>query len=170
MTTAVTPRVVLLVTFALVLQLAVLDDVRVAGVRPELMILLPVVVGLVAGPERGAVVGFVAGLAVDLFAETPFGLSSLTYSIVGYATGMVQSSVIRSVWWITPATAAIGTAAGTGLYALTGLVVGQRGMVEAGLVVVVLVVGLINALLAVPLTRIATWSFKPVIDDRPVRA
>lgn len=164
---AALPRLGVLLAFSLVLQLAVLDDVRVAGVRPEVMILLPVVAGVAGGPERGAILGFVAGLVTDLFAETPFGLSSLTYSILGFGTGALQSSLIRSTWWITPATAAVATGVGMALYALTGAMVGQRGMVGPRLAVVVAAVGIINAFLALPLARIARWSLRPLLDDRP---
>lgn len=160
------PRLAVLLAGGLLLQLAVLDDVRLAGVRPEVMILVAVVSGMAGGPERGAVLGFTAGLVADLFTETPFGLSSLTYSIVGFTTGIVQTSLIRSAWWITPATAAVASGAGVALYALTGAVVGQRGMVGPHLAVVVAAVAAVNAPLALPLARVARWSLRPLVDQR----
>ena len=36
-----------------------------------------------AGPDRGAVVGFFAGLGYDVFLQTPFGLSALVYCVGG---------------------------------------------------------------------------------------
>ena len=43
------------------------NDLRVAGVAPDLMVLLTICAGLTGGAEAGAWVGFWAGLLADLF-------------------------------------------------------------------------------------------------------
>ena len=58
----------------LLVQSTVGLDITVAGAHPDIMLLLPVAAGMAAGPEEGAVVGFVAGMAADLLLPTPFGL------------------------------------------------------------------------------------------------
>ena len=50
----------------------------VFGAHGDLLLLVPIAAGLTVGPERGAIAGFVAGLAVDLLVTTPFGLTALT--------------------------------------------------------------------------------------------
>ena len=74
----------LLLLAALVIHTSVLSGIRLQGVRPDLMLLIAVCAGLVAGPERGAIVGFAAGLASDLFLQTPLGLSALTFTVVAF--------------------------------------------------------------------------------------
>ena len=59
-------KVPLILLIALVLHTAVMGHLRVAGVAPDVMVLIPIVAGLAAGPERGAAFGFACGLAVDL--------------------------------------------------------------------------------------------------------
>jgi rod shape-determining protein MreD len=144
---------------ALVLHTAVMGHLRIAGVAPDLMVLIPIVGGLAAGPERGAALGFVCGLAVDLVVQTtPLGLSALSFSIVGYTVGVLEAGILRSSWWIPPATALFASAAGEALYAMTGALVGQTQLVTNRLAVIVVVVGVLNALLAVPTMRIVRWS------------
>lgn len=144
---------------ALVLHTSVLASVRVGDVQPQLMLLLAVAAGLLGGPERGAAVGFAAGLAADLLVATPLGLSALTFCLVGFAVGGVQSGIIRSAWWIAPVTATAATAAGVVLYGLLGALIGQAHFVSPRLVVVALGAAAMNAVLAAPVVRAVSWAF-----------
>jgi rod shape-determining protein MreD len=148
----------LTVLLALLLHTLVLSRLRVAGVTPDLMLLLAVAGGITGGPERGAVLGFVSGLVIDLFLQTPLGLSALVFSVVGYAVGTVHTGVLRSAWWIPVLTALVASAAGEALYALSGTVVGQPRLVTVRLLVIVGVVGLLNAVLAPLAVRVVGWS------------
>ena len=76
--------------------------------------------------ETGSVVGFVAGAVADLFLPTPFGLSALTFSLVGFAVGSVQEGLLRAAWWITPVTVFVSSAVGVILFAFIGAVVGNQ--------------------------------------------
>ncbi len=155
-------RVLVVIALAAVAQVAVLGDVRPAGVHPELLLLVAVCAGLASGPERGAVVGFLAGLAADLFLPTPMGLSALTYCLVAFAVGSLQSGILRATWWIPVATALAASAAGTVLYALVGAMVGQNQLLEPRrLAVIASMVALMNALLTPAATRIVSWSLRP---------
>ena len=151
-------RAPLLIVTALVVHLAVLSRVRVAGVMPDLMLLLGIAAGLTGGPSRGAAVGFASGIAVDLFLETPFGLSALAFTLVGFAVGTVETGILRTSWWIPVVTAFLASAAGEVLFALAGAVVGETHLVTARLGVVTAVVGLTNALLAPGVVRMVGWA------------
>ena len=144
-------RVPLVIITALVLQLSVLTRLRVAGVMPDLMLLLAVAAGLTGGPARGAVVGFASGMAVDLFLRTPLGLSALVFCMVGYAVGIAQTGILRSAWWIPVVTALLASATGELLFALAGAMLGETQLVRAHLLLVIAVVAATNAVLA-PLT------------------
>ena len=43
-------------------QQTLMLDLRIGGVHPDIMVLLPIVAGIVGGPARGASMGFGAGL------------------------------------------------------------------------------------------------------------
>ena len=163
-------RVSLLVVVALVLQLTLLGGIRIAGVHPDVMVLLPVAAGIVGGSDRGALVGFVVGLVTDLFLQTPFGLSALTFCLVGYAVGMVQGGLIRSAWWIPAVTAVVATAGGEVLYAMIGGIVGQGAMISGRLVTIAGVVGLVNGLLALALVPAMAWAMEARPATRPTTA
>jgi len=151
-------RVALVLLGALVAQQAVLSQVRVAGVGPDLLLLVAVAAGVAGGPEAGAVVGFAAGVAADLLIQAPFGLSSLAFGLVGYGVGTLQAGVIRLAWWIPPATALAASAAGVLLYGLLGGLLGQAGMLRSELAGLAGVVGLLNAPLVPLATRAVRWA------------
>ncbi len=155
-----------LVVVALTLQLSLFSELRVAGATANLLLLVAVAGGIAGGAQRGAIVGFVAGLAFDLFLQTPFGLSALAYCLAGYAVGSLQSSVLRAAWWIPVASAAGGSALGLALFALVGEVVGEGGLVGGRLATIMGVVCIVNALLAVPAIRAMRWALEDPSRDR----
>ena len=77
MTARESSRVVLVVITFVVVQQTLVLDLRLGGIHPDIMVLLPIVAGIVGGPATGASMGFGAGLVADLFLPTPFGLSAL---------------------------------------------------------------------------------------------
>ena len=96
MTTRGTARAGLVVALFVMVQQTLMLDLRVGGVHPDIMILLPIVAGLVGGPSRGASMGFVAGLVADLFLPTPFGLSALVATLIGFAVGVATLALDRT--------------------------------------------------------------------------
>jgi rod shape-determining protein MreD len=151
-------RSTLVIVVAVVLQHTLVDTIRVDGAHPDLMILLPVAAGYSAGPERGAVFGFVAGLVADLFLPTTFGLSALVGCLLGFGTGFATQGLVRSSWWLAPLTATAATAAGLGGYAILGAVLGDPAMVRVYLAPALAVVTPAAAVLAVPAVRVLSWA------------
>jgi len=78
------------VVVAVLLQSTVLAELRLAGVRPDLLVLTVVAVAMASGPTSGAVFGFSAGLVGDLLFDLPVGVSALVYTAVGFAVGTVR--------------------------------------------------------------------------------
>jgi rod shape-determining protein MreD len=72
------------------IQSTVLARLRLAGVRPDLLVLAVVSVAVATDPTTGAVFGFVAGLVADLLFDLPVGVSALAYTAVGFAVGTVR--------------------------------------------------------------------------------
>ena len=141
----------------LTIQSAFVAEMEVFGAHGEVLLLVPIVAGLTAGPERGAVAGFAAGIAVDLLVQTPFGLTALTYCLVGYGVGALQSGVLRASWWLPVVSAVAGSAVGTVLFAVTVSVIGDVDAVNGDLPGIVLAVAAWNVVLMLPALRIARW-------------
>jgi rod shape-determining protein MreD len=116
----------LLVTLAVVLQVAFFQHIAWNGVVPNLALLVVVAAALVRGPDFAAVLGFVSGLAIDLAppADHVAGRWALALVVVGYVAGRVRqdsgSSAISAVL-----TVAASSFVGTSVFALSGLLVGD---------------------------------------------
>lgn len=89
---------VVLVVTALAIQLTVLAPLPLPGGTPDLLLLVVITFGLVHGPVTGMLVGFGAGLLVDLVppSDSPAGLWALVLCVIGYLAGMARSEADRS--------------------------------------------------------------------------
>jgi len=166
MTVRTAIRIVMTVFLGLVIQSTIGVDIRIAGVHPDLMLLLPIAAGIAGGPEEGALVGFLAGLAADLLLPTPFGLSALVYSLVGFAVGASTGSLAREFWWLSTFVAFAASAAGVLAYAVLGAVLGESQFLHLDLVAMVAVVSVFNGVLANVAVRIVRWALSPGASDR----
>ncbi len=147
-----------LLVVAVMLHTAVLPQLRVFGVAPDLLLVLGIATGIAAGPDRAAMVGFVAGLLADCFLQTPFGLSALCYGLVGYGVGIFQTTILHAALWIPALTAVVASAAGVTLFAVLGAVLGNDDLVGGRLPVIVLVVASANGLLVLLVARPVRWA------------
>lgn len=150
-------RWMLILTVAVVLQVGV-AHIQVADVHPDLLLLVAVCAGLAAGPTTGAGVGFACGLAFDLFLPGRFGVTALTYLLVGYGSGVAGDAVPRPTKWISTGMAALASAVGVLLYAAIGQLLGQRSLSDPNLPVIVGIVAAFNAILAVPVLAVCRWA------------
>jgi rod shape-determining protein MreD len=151
-------RVVLVVLLFITVQETLILDLRIGGVHPDIMLLLPIAAGIVGGPARGATMGFGAGLVADLFLPTPFGLSALVGSLIGFGVGAATVALDRSAFWLAPVAALGASALYEGLYAVLGSVLGQPQMIHADLFRIIVVVSVTNLILAVPALRLVKWA------------
>ena len=112
-----------LVTVAVVLQVAAFSYLSYDGVVPNLALLVVVAAALVRGPEFAATLGFFAGLVIDLAppADHVAGRWALALVVVGYVAGRVRqdagSSAVAGV-----VTVAAASFIGTSVFALSGMV------------------------------------------------
>lgn len=146
---------------AVIVHTAVSPQLRLFGVAPDVLLLLSIAAAVAAGAERGAAVGFTCGLLADCFLQTPFGLSAMTYALVGYGVGVFQTGVIHSSWWIPAITAAVASALGVVTFVGLGVVVGQDQLLSTRLITVAAVAALVHAALAPPAVRLMRWASPP---------
>ena len=155
-------KVVLVIAVVLFVQVTFGNDLRVHAVAPDLMLLLAICAGFVAGPDEGAVVGFAAGLAGDLFLQnTPFGLSALAYCLAGFGVGWARVNVLRQRLLLAPAVCAVGTCIGVALFVVIGYVVGAQQLVAPGqrwLVETAVIEALFAAIFSLPAAVLMAWA------------
>jgi rod shape-determining protein MreD len=149
-------RAALVLVIALLLQLTVVSDLRVAGAIGDLMLAVVVAAGMTGGADRGVVYGFAAGLLYDLTLDTPFGLSALTYALVGYAVGLAGSALVRTSGWWPVIVAAVAGAVQATLYTSLGNLIGVA-YPFGDLPAIALVMAAWCALLVLPLIRLMWW-------------
>lgn len=125
------------VALAVNLQVGFFAPFAVSGVVPDVALLVVVGAALVRGPEYAAVLGFAAGLTLDLAppADHTAGRWALALAVAGYLAGLVRSDAGRSALATVVAVAASAFVA-TSVFAFTGLVLDDPG-VEVSRVVVV---------------------------------
>lgn len=149
---------------ALVIQLTVFVDVRIFGVAPELLALVAVVAAFFAGPERGPVIAFVAGLLWDVYLPTPLGVSAIIFAVVAYVVAVLNEGLFHDTRAQLISVVAIGSATSVLGYALLGAIVGESGLISADLIVIALVVGAFNAVLAPIAAPIMAWALAAEVD------
>lgn len=156
-------RAAIVLATALVLQLELFADLRLGGVAAEFMLGVAVAAGLTGGSVRGAQFGFIAGLLVDLFLATPFGLSAAAYALAGGLIGLAHDSLMERSLLTLVGLPALGTAVGVVAFVLGGVALGfdQVYGSETGRILVTVV--LVNAVLGFGLVPLTEWMW----DDDP---
>ncbi len=135
--------ITVLIVVTVTLQVSIFSHFSIRGVVPDLALLVVISVALVRGPNYAALVGFAAGLVLDLAppADHTAGRWALSLVLVGYLTGLVKSGtdtpVLGSLLMV-----ASGAFVGTSVFALTGLVLREPGIdVAAAIEVIPVAVG-----------------------------
>ena len=72
---------------AAVVQSTLLENIRILGGRPDLVLLLAVTWSIIRGAHDGAIWGFMGGMFCDLLSASPFGLWTFVLTLVGFLAG-----------------------------------------------------------------------------------
>lgn len=102
-------RLGLLIVGALLAQSTLFARLPLAGVRPDLLLLLTAFAGLQGGRGYGAAVGFAGGLLLDLVAGRLIGLGALAKACTGYVAGALGSRLFRDNPVVVLTIVAVGT-------------------------------------------------------------
>jgi rod shape-determining protein MreD len=158
--------IAVVVVTALLLQSTVFADLKLLGVRPELMYLVTIVVAFIEGPNEGAIVGFAGGMAQDFLLNQPKGITALTLTLVGYAAGLSRQYIVSASPLLPMILVAVGTAAGVAFYQVVAFLLGQLDESFSYGVRVTLLTAAYNAVL----TPILYPALRRVIEgSRPTR-
>jgi len=140
---------------ALLLQVGLLNDIRVVDRVAATLLVLAVAGGLTGGSSRGSRLGFTAGLLYDLVADTPLGLAAFSYGLSAYLAGYLQGTLTR--YW--PMLAPF-SALGLGLFVLLGELFGQDHLFEPRFWATVAVVVIWSLILAPAMLWLTRWIWR----------
>lgn len=150
----------------LALQTTLVADLPIAGVVAQVVLLCAAAAGVAGGPERGALAGFVLGLAFDLVLTSPLGLMALVYGLAGYLAGYINSLTVEHPWWLVSIVVGAASALATLAQPVVANLIGIQGWLTTHLVRVVIVVSLINAALAPIVVPLMRWTLRIEESDR----
>lgn len=77
------------------LQTTVFQWFSLAGVTPNLLLILTVSIGFMRGQKEGLLVGFFSGLLIDLTFGGVIGVCALIYLIIGYLNGYANKIFVK---------------------------------------------------------------------------
>jgi rod shape-determining protein MreD len=147
-----------LVCVAVVAQTVVFRYVDINGVVPNLALVLVVVAAIDRGPQHGALLGFGAGLLLDLAppADHVAGRWALALVVVGYLAGRVRQDA-RSSALTAVLVVGAGSFVGGSVYALSGVLLGDGGLAVEQMLRVIVTGVLWDLLLAPLLVPLLLW-------------
>lgn len=117
--------IAVIILTALLLQSTVFAQIKLVGVKPELMYLVTIIVAILEGPREGAVVGFAGGMAQDFLLNQPKGITALTLTLLGYAMGLARQYIVSPSPLLPTMLVAAGTAIGTAFWQIMATLLGQ---------------------------------------------
>ncbi len=79
-----------IVAAAYLLQCTVFSNLELAGVKPNLLIIVTASFGFMRGPREGMLVGFAAGLMTDIQFGDMIGFYALIYLLAGFVNGLFE--------------------------------------------------------------------------------
>jgi rod shape-determining protein MreD len=162
-------RLILLAFIAVVIQDAAISQITLFGVSADVMPLVVMSVGLLCGSMTGAVMGFGAGLLVDLLLVQTLGITSLLYLLIGYWSGRVRELRDPSHGLVPLVGGAAATAVAQIGMAVLQFLLGVNAPVSGLLAQQIFVTILINTLISLPVYALVRRIIHPVLPDDPRR-
>jgi rod shape-determining protein MreD len=150
------------VVLALVIQTTVFGTGRIQplGVAPALVTLVVIVVAPYLEPEYHLLLGFTAGILMDLVGSGTLGLWAMALTAVAYVASRLRERFARSPLVIGAAVFGLTVLAQV-LYIVLGTLFGQNTISEPQLVAKILLPGVWNLILTFPVVFVLKFAFKP---------
>lgn len=116
--------------FALVLQTTLLNEIAIAGVKPDLILILAIFVGIICGPGKGGMIGFSLGLLEDLYLGSFIGMNALSKGVTAVLVGRITIGAFSENLLVPIITVFIGTLLNNIIYLITGAILGMNWGLE----------------------------------------
>jgi rod shape-determining protein MreD len=164
-------RLLALVLAVVVLQIAVISQINVFGATADLLPLVALSVGLLAGPVAGATVGFLLGLVADMALLQTLGVTSLVLIGVGYLAGRYRELRDATHKMVPPVGAFLATLGYAAAFSLVQFLLGVESPVSPLVIREIVIGALLNGLIGIPVfAAVRAFLRADLIDDlRPRR-
>lgn len=84
----------------LILQTTVFNELIIAGVKPDILLIIVLLYALFNGPRQGAFMGLGLGLLEDIFQAKYFGLNAASKLTSGFIFGFLEKSTFKDNFFI----------------------------------------------------------------------
>ena len=88
-------QIYFILAIALLIQLTLLDHIKIFGIKPDLMLIPVIFFGLFLGSGKGLESGIAAGILKDLFALDFFGINACILGVTGLLAGVLGTKFSR---------------------------------------------------------------------------
>ena len=99
--------ITILVIFGLgsiVIQTFLVPYLEISGWRPDLVLVIVLLIGKRFGSIQGSTAGFILGVILDSITSMPVGITALPKSLIGYTSGKMKSvgvsGTMYTVWFV----------------------------------------------------------------------
>jgi len=127
------------------------------GVFPNLPLLVVTSCGLVRGVGRGALWGFIVGVAIDFLSGAPFGAAAIALVVIGFLAGKAKSGAIRAHIALPMLTVLAATLIYELLFLLILTISGEQVVWRPSLARIILPAAALNAVLTPPVLWSMRW-------------
>lgn len=166
---SVAPRIALLVLIAVFIQTGVLSELPIFGVRVDITPLVVVFVGYLCGSTVGAVTGFTVGLLVDITLLQTLGLTSLIFTLIGYAGGRLREMRDPQATLMPLLLGGLAAFASLAGYSLMEFLLGVDAPVSFELLRQIVLGTVVDTILAAPVWALTRRIVEPGLPDDPRR-
>ena len=88
-------QIYLILALTLIVDLMLLDHIKILGVKPDLMLIPVIFFGLFLGTGKGLESGLAAGILKDLFTLDFFGINTCILGLTGFLAGVLGTKFSR---------------------------------------------------------------------------
>jgi len=138
---------IIVMTITALLDSTVVPRLSIAGLHPDLTLVVVIAWSLLRGADEGVVWAFIGGLELDFLSGGVFGAHTIALLLTSFLSGLGELNVFRTSLFLPPITASVATLVyDTVLLGMSHLM-GTPVHWTAALVRIILPTALINALL-----------------------
>ena len=89
--------ILLCIVFVIIylLQINLFSWFTIAGIKPNIFVILVLWIGLFTGRKYGAIMGAIFGFAIDILGSKVIGISSIVLGIIGFAGGYFEKNLSK---------------------------------------------------------------------------
>ena len=89
--------IILCIVFVIIylLQINLFSWFTIAGIKPNVFVILVLWIGLFTGRKYGAILGTVFGFVIDILGSRVIGISAVVLGIIGFAGGYLEKNLSK---------------------------------------------------------------------------